>query len=88
MCTGIELLLGGLTAAGTVASTLMQPKAPAPPPLPAPVADTPIAPDATVKLGQEDGPTNNNGASGTGLITERRAQGRSLGGLGRSGLAL
>ena len=89
MCTGMELLLGGLSALGSVASVMMQPKIPDPPPLPASAPDPVRAPGATVRLGVDEmNPDQSTDTEYVPFEAKRVKTGKALGGLGRGGLGL
>lgn len=89
MCTGIEiaaLVMGGLGAASAVTQ-----KTPEPPKIetPAIAAPTSRAPGATVRLGNSDTDiTNTDTSDGTPGFAAKRKSAKSLGSLGRSGLAI
>lgn len=90
MCDPITLgigLLGALSAGATAISASSAASAPTPT-VPA-LAPAPAATDVPdVKLGTEDDPTKDTSYKKSRYTTERRAQGFSLGDLGRGGLAI
>ena len=91
MCTGFELLLGALGAAGTVASVAMAGQGAAPPPeMPAIAPATGRAPGATVRVGtgQDELTNSEDNAPGAPKKYTKRSEGEALATLGRSGLAL
>lgn len=91
MCTGFELLLGALGAAGTVASVAAAGKGAAPPSsMPAVTPETGRAPGATVRVGtgQDELTNKEENAPGAPKKYTQRSEGSALASLGRSGLAL
>lgn len=86
MCTGLELLIGGLTAASSFATMAAKPAAPPAPQMPAATPDAAKEAGAKVTLGTEDEDKRTSGL-GTGNATKRTTQ-QTVGGLGRGGMAI
>ena len=84
MCTGVELLLGALSAGSALLGKTSKPPAPK---VPAAPAATARDGEAKVKVGVTDAAEDDPYAAGDEFV-ERRAAGIPLGNLGKSGLAL